>query len=465
MRITARFIVGMLASLSVIGMGVLVQAQVPQDVGPIEPRAGTWKTWLLRTGDQFRLPAPPDATASRAEIAELQKLAASRDAAALDSIEFWHTGSLNHRWNELAVDESLKNGFNQNRGIRMLALLNVAIYDALVAAWDSKYAYNRPRPSALEPALTPGLSVPRSPSYPSEHAVVAGAASAILAYFFPNDAKLFSDMATQAGRSQLLAGTQYPSDVAAGLELGGKVAALAIERAKSDGADAKWEGKIPVGPGYWNGTNPIEPLHGTWKTWVLKSGDQFRPGPPPAFDSEQLKAELAELKSFQRTPITNDRANFWQFAVAGARAHQFWNVQVDREVSQHHWDDNPPKAARAFALQSIAYYDGSVACWDAKYAYWAIRPFQLDAEVKTLFPTPNHPSYPAAHGCISGVNDAIMGYLFPSEAKTYTALAEQAAESRIWAGIHYRSDIVAGLELGRRVAGAVIEWAKTDGSR
>ncbi len=105
-----------------------------------------------------------------------------------------------------------------------------------------------------------------------------------------------------------------------------------------------------------------------------------------------------------------------------------------------------------------------MACWDAKYAYWAIRPFQLDAEVKTLFATPNHPSYPAAHGCLSGANAAILSYLFPSEAKTYTAMAEQAAESRVWAGIHYRSDLAPGLDLGRKVAGAVIEWAKTDGS-
>jgi membrane-associated phospholipid phosphatase len=464
MRATKRFLVGMLASLSVIGMGALVLAQVRQAGSLIEPTAGAWKTWLLRSGDQFRLPAPPDATVSRAEVTELQTLAASRDAATLASIDFWSTGALNHRWNELALEEAFTNGLDSIRGGRVLALVNVAMYDALIAAWDSKYAYNRPRPSAFDPALPAAADVPRSPSYPSEHAVVAGAASALLTYMFPDDAQRFADMAAQAGRSSLLAGLNYPSDVTAGLALGGQVAVLAIARAKGDGSDAKWEGKMPVGPGYWNGTNPIEPLLGTWKPWVLKAGDQFRPGPPPAFDSEQKRADLAELKTFQRTPKTNDIANFWQFAVAGTRSHQFWNMQVAREVSQHHWDDNPPKAARAYALQSITFYDSLVACWDAKYAYWAIRPFQLDAEVKPLFATPNHPSYPAAHGCLSGANAAILGYLFPSEAKTYTAMAEQAAASRVWAGIHYRSDLAPGLELGRQVAGAVIEWAKTDGA-
>ena len=69
-----------------------------------------------------------------------------------------------------------------------------------------------------------------------------------------------------------------------------------------------------------------------------------------------------------------------------------------------------------------------VACWDGKYTHWAIRPFQLDPEVKTLFPTPNHPSYPAAHACQSGANSIILGDLFPSEASRFAALAEHHSQ-------------------------------------
>ncbi len=89
----------------------------------------------------------------------------------------------------------------------------------------------------------------------------------------------------------------------------------------------------------------------------------------------------------------------------------------------------------------------------------SIRPFQLDPEVKPLFPTPDHPSYPAAHACQSGANAAILSYLFPSEASSFMAMGQQAGESRIWAGIHYRSDLVAGYDLARKVAAAVIERA------
>ena len=87
------------------------------------------------------------------------------------------------------------------------------MYDAIIAAWDSKYAYNRPRPGVSDPSLTTAVPTPRSPSYPSEHAVVAGAASAVLAYLFPDDAARLSSLADEDGKTQLLAGIEYPSDV------------------------------------------------------------------------------------------------------------------------------------------------------------------------------------------------------------------------------------------------------------
>ena len=441
-------------------------AALSQSGAQVEPRAGRWKTWVLASPWQFRLPAPPaDRAVIDGEIQSLKDLAAKHNAEGRVQIEFWSAGGPLYRWDQIALDESLSHLINNNRGSRALALVSVAMYDAVVAAWDSKYAHNRPRPSVADPMLTTAVPTPQSPSYPSEHAVVAGAASGVLAYLFPDDAAKLSSLAEEDGQAQLLAGIQYPTDIAAGLELGRKVAALVIERGRSDGSNAAFDGHIPQGPGYWNGTDPIEPMMGTWKTWVLQSGAQFRPGPPPAYDSEQKKAELAEIKTFPRTAKSNDAAFFWQFAVAGTRGYHWWHGLVGQQIALHGLDANPPRAARAYALQSVAQYDTVVACWDGKYTYWAIRPFQLDPEVKTLFPTPNHPSYPAAHACQSGANAAILSYLFPSEASRFTALAQQAGESRIWAGIHYRSDVVAGFELARRVTDAVIQRARLDGSR
>jgi len=436
---------------------------VAQAAEQIEPNAGSWKTWVISSGRHFRAPAPPND--GNAEIAALKTLATQRDAKAMDVIAYWDVGPPSYRWQQIALDEVMRGTLPWQWAVRDLALMHSAIYDAMVAAWDSKYAYNRKRPSEADASLAAALPNPHSPSYPAEHAVAAGAAAAVLSYLFPDRAAYFAEKAEEAGRSRLLAGVQYPSDVSAGLELGHKVAVLVIERGKADGSDVKWTGTVPAGPGKWNGTNPILPQMAIWKTWVLDQPSEFRSPPPPAYDSPEKAAELAEIKSFPRTPKTNSAAYFWEYAVGGLRGHQYWGEQIGRLALEYRLGDDPPLAARAYALHDIAVLDAGIGCWDGKYTYWAIRPFQLDPEVKPLFPTPNHPSYPAAHGCFSMAQAGILGYLFPRDAAALAALAEEAAESRVWAGIHYRSDIVAGAALGRAVAGKVIARAQNDGAQ
>jgi membrane-associated phospholipid phosphatase len=435
----------------------------------IEPRAGTWRTWVLEDGSQFRnqITGPPSRAVSHEEIAVLQQLARQRDAAALDLINFWDAGGPAYRWNEIATDQLIRNNVNTPRGARMMALVNVAIYDAMIAAWDLKYLHKRPRPSELDPGFSTVLANPQSPSYPSEHAVAAGAASAVLAYLFPGNAKFFADQAEAAGRSRLLAGVQFPSDVAAGLELGRAVAELVIARGRTDGSDAVFTGAIPTGPCAWRGTNPAEPMTGTWRTWTLSSGGELRPGPPPTCDSAQMAKELAEVKNFPRTiPApgasfnTTRAAFYWQ-----GNAIKIWHDILGKKLLEYRLDANPPRAARAYALFSVAGYDAAVAGWDEKYTYWAIRPFMLDPTVNPLFTTPNHPSYPSAHAFIDAPHATVLAYLFPRDADFFEAQSREGAESRIWAGIHFRSDIEAGLSLGRAVAEKVIERARNDGSQ
>lgn len=116
------------------------------------------------------------------------------------------------------------------------------------------------------------------------------------------------------------------------------------------------------------------------------------------------------------------------------------------------------------ALLSVAEFDALVATWDAKFTYWQIRPFQASPGFTPLFPTPNHPSYPAAHGGGSGAYSEMLAYLFPRDAASIRAIGDEFANSRLWAGIHYRTDIAVGLKLGRDVAGEVIKRAMADGS-
>ncbi len=117
---------------------------------------------------------------------------------------------------------------------RGMALMSVAIYDATVAAWDSKYAYNRQRPNAADKTINPLVAVPNSPSYPSEHAVAAGAASVVLAYLFPNIGSGYNDLAEECARSRVYSGTQYTSDIIAGLQLGRTIGAMVVAYAQAD---------------------------------------------------------------------------------------------------------------------------------------------------------------------------------------------------------------------------------------
>jgi membrane-associated phospholipid phosphatase len=433
----------------------------------VEPLAGTWKTWVLASGSDFRLPPPPGSTETQSEIQGLLALTANLSPTTLDRIRFWDAGPPSYRWVELALTQLQQKPFSNPKNTRALSLLNVAIYDATVAAWDSKYFHNRQRPSQSNTAIPTAVDVPASPSYPSEHAVVAAAASAILSYLYPADSQTFFDAAREASYTRVLAGVQYPSDVTAGFALGTVVAQRVIERARTDGSDAVWTGTVPTGPGLWNGTNPIEPLAGTWKPWVLTSGSQFRPGPPPAFDSAQEATELAEVKNFPRSLTgpafaTNAKAFYWQ-TFDGVLAD--WYVIAGKRIFEQRLDKNQPRVARIYALMSVAHYDGLIAVFDAKYAYWAIRPSQLDPTVVTLFPNPNHPSYPSAHSSASGAITEVIAYAFPREADSIRAKAVEAGTARIWAGIHFRSDIDAGLVMGRAVGQLVIERAQNDGSQ
>jgi membrane-associated phospholipid phosphatase len=436
----------------------------PRPADRIEPGAGAWQTWILDIGSQFRLPAPPDAVATRAELSQLRGLVAETDADSRERIAWWHGAPPSYRWNQIFLEESQRAGLGANIASRRLALLHTALADAMVAAWDSKAAHDRLRPAEQEPGLRTHVPTPASPSYPEEHAVAAATAAALLADFFPQRAAEFARLAEEAGRMRLLAGVAFPSDVAAGTTLGRQVAQAALERGRRDGSDRPWAGSIPAGPGLWNGTNPVLPQAGGWTPWLLREPGEFRPPPPARHDSPERAAEMAVLRAFQRTPATNGHVLFWEGGAGGLRIHEYWNNHASRLLMEHGMAANAPRAARAYALLNVAFYDVGVACWDAKYAYWAIRPFQLDPEFRTVVTTPNHPSYPAAHACYSMTSATVLAHLFPRDAAALMALARDSGNSRIWGGLHYPSDVAAGQQLAERVAGRAIERARRDGA-
>src|SRR5829696_4716196 len=265
-------------------------------------------TFLITSKDAVPVPPPPDSVAMDAERTELRKLLAARTTASADRAAYWATGGSAYRWNAITAEEMIERGIPTPIAARHMALLHAAVHDAVVSAFHHKAAYQRARPNVVDMEINTSLPTPSSPSYPSEHAAVAGAASEVLAYVFPDKAQKFRAMSEEAGRSRSIAGVAFPSDIAAGLALGHAIGAEAVKRGKTDGFDAQWTGSVPTTAGSWTGTNPILPLAGTWRTWLIASGDALRPPPPPAPDSTQKISELAELKAVQRSPAMTSHA-------------------------------------------------------------------------------------------------------------------------------------------------------------
>jgi membrane-associated phospholipid phosphatase len=425
----------------------------------VEPTAGQWKTWVIDSGSALRLEAPPASDVTATELEWVKSCVSQRDALTLAQIHYWDAGAPAYRWMGIAVQTVASSGLPTPLQTRALALVAAAISDATVATWDSKYTYNRQHPSDFDPTVNPVVAVPQSPSYPSEHAATAGAAAAVLSYLFPAQASSFGDMADQAATSRVQAGVAFPSDVFSGLDLGQRVGQAVIAYAQADGSNQLFTGAFPPAPGVWSSPNPVSPLAGTWKTWVLATAKDFRPAAPPSFGSDAANAQYAMDKNLATNNTTNHLAWFWQPGFF-----QPWLQQVDLEMFQNHLDLNPPRAARAYAYETIAQHDATLACWDTKFAYLEQRPPQADPTIIPLFALPQHPGFPSGHACASGASAAVMSYLFPADQQALTSMASDAGNSTFDALIHTPFDVSQGVTLGSQVGSSVVNRAQADGA-
>ena len=110
-----------------------------------------------------------------------------------------------------------------------------------------------------------------------------------------------------------------------------------------------------------------------------------------------------------------------------------------------------------YTVLNVAYHDAVIAIFDSKYAYWGIRPNQYDTTFKPLIETPPFPGYPSGHAAGAATTSAVLGYFFPGDAKQFQKLAKECAESRFYAGIHFRTDNEAALQMGTAVGKYIVE--------
>lgn len=341
------------------------------------------------------------------------------------------------RWSAITRDYiSSKEGAakpNQGAAFRAFAYLSLAQYRAVIAAQDA-------------------IGVP---PHPTPQGAAAAASAAVLSSLYPADAAFFESQ-LQLQEDEVSESTGMRGGFDAGEAVGNAVGAEVAELARTDGFDAVWTGTVPIGPGFWSSDfdpprPPLQPLLGQMRPFFLQSGDQFRPGPPPAFGSPEYLSALAEIRSFSdhRTAEQLAIAQFWAMTT-GSLVAGFWNEEASMLIARYHLTER--RAARVLALSHMAMMDANIACHDAKFAYWLIRPYRADPAITTPIGRPQHPSYPSNHACMSGTAAYVLGALFPAEAARLAAMADEAGESRLYAGIHYRFDKNAGLGIARQTA-------------
>jgi membrane-associated phospholipid phosphatase len=437
--------------------------------GRDEPGGGRWRPMLIDPASIPRLPPPPP-RGSATEAGEINELVGltrrQKDPRTAEAIRFWATGA-SVRWNEIARDLVARHRTPPIFASRVYALLSVANYDTLISVWNNKYFYDRPQPAAIASELAAWGTVPSYPSYPSAHAAVSAASASVLSFIYPDESEALAGRAAAAQESRLAAGLHFRSDMLAGETLGRGVAAQVIEHARNDGADAVWSGKLRTGAGVWTsaaGNAPEGALWGKVKPWLMKSAVDHRAPPPPPYDSGVFRAALAEVRrlSATRTREQERTAALWADGVGSYTPPGRWNKIACDLILKHRL--NELRAARVLALLNAAVMDAGIACWETKYHYLLIRPYQADPAITTPVGQPNFPSYTSAHATFSGAASAVLGGLFPGEAASLNASAEEAAFSRVLGGIHYRFDGDAGLAQGRGVAQLALARARQDGA-
>ncbi|MBK5279647.1 MAG: phosphatase PAP2 family protein [Bacteroidia bacterium] len=474
----------------------------------LDSNGGTWKLILLSTQDQIIVSAPSNvsSTAYQSELAALKSTTSNLNGNQLDAVNYWSNNSI-VRWNEIALElvakynlipgpnddgtYTLPNSANPSGpppfpfahppyACRAFAYLSVAQFDGLITAWHYKYLYNRQAPYKVDSSIPFAYADNDLPSYPSDGAVIAVASRDILSAMFPLEKEFLAEKAKEHLESLIWAGANVDSDVAAGEYIGSEAAKVALARAATDGmkkaqmpkpvSDSikaaafarfgwQWDNlELPVRP------VGLTPLFGKVKMWNVPTVEEVRPPIPPTPGSVEFQKHADELVDFANNMTEEKRkiANWWSDGLGTYTPPGHWNKFAKDFIIKYKM--NPIRSARTLAYMNMAIMDAGISCWDAKYYYHYPRPIQTIPGFKVILGTPNFPSYTSGHSTFSAAAAEVLSYIFPNEVGLCKSWAMEAAESRIYGGIHYRFDTEVGITQGKSVAQYTINVAKNDGA-
>ena len=281
---------------------------------------------------------------------------------------------------------------------------------------------------------------------PSIAGAVAGASVVVLKQFYPLDAAAM-EAELDAQRAAPPVADERNKDFAAGEAIGRQIGAAVLAWAATDNAGLTSPGTPPIGPGYWTSSGAATVRGGFGaRPFFLTSGSELRlqiPA-PPAFGSQAFLDGLAEVRAIALTRTPEQTAITLKWVPFSG---PLFNAIATDLIEKYHRSEL--EASRILAYANAAAIDAIIACFDVKFTYWFIRPTKADPTITLATPLPNHPSYPSAHSCQTGALETVLEDAFPSERAMLDATAQEASISRVYGGLHYRFDGVAGLALGR----------------
>jgi hypothetical protein len=341
--------------------------------------------------------------------------------------------------------------------VRALAITQVSVYDALQSI------------AGLGQPIVANVEVKSGAS--ADAAVAAATRQCLLALVPDQKDRIEADY--QAALSSIADGAAKADGIAAG-----ERAASAVLAARArDGFDAALSYRPRTSPGVWVPTAmPLVPHWGKRTPWLMTTGSQFRPGPPPKLASERWKKDLAEVaalgakNSTTRTAEQTAIARFWQTTSPTV----YWPIARSVATARQ---AQPVENARLLADAAMAMDDAAIAVFDAKYAYGFWRPVTAvrngpagigDPAWEPLVETPMHPEYPCAHCIISATLGAVLEAAIgtgPSPRLRTTSptgdgerswatvdeMVREVSEARICAGVHYRNSTEVGRAMGRKI--------------
>lgn len=477
----------------------------------IDMDAGTWKRVLLSRPDSFAVAVPAAVTLPGylGELNEVKGFQANLTSAQHSSVKYWSAGVV-LRFNELMRELVAKHNLppyqnadgtypipsganpfaypqfpfsNPPYAARAYAYVSAAQYDALIACWHYKKLYGRMAPYKYDSAINANALAVKTdlPSYPSAEAVVAGVTAEMMKMLFPTDIAYINEKIDELKIATLASGACVRSDWTAGETLGRQVASVFAARGRADntgravGTPELWakletdcigRGEIPWLSRETPKRPPMLPFFGNVRPFLFDSltAISLIAPPPPATGSDAFKKETEEVANYVNN-VTRDQVAIVHFWADGASTYTppgHWDAIAAEDFITQNYSE--VRWARNMALLNMSMMDAAIVCWKTKYFYFNPRPSQSDENIKTVTGLPNFPAYTSGHSTFSAAAATILSHIIPANASAYDAMAREASLSRMYAGIHYRSDCEQGLISGNKVGMYAVQRAMTDGA-